>query len=260
MEQVIFRSHTGNHLVEVADNGRIRSLRFGTDERQSSIDLDRPDQLQLAYTRWMMTCLLLHPAPERFLLLGLGGGSIAKFLLRHHPNGIIDAVEKDATVIKLAKSYFELPTKENLHILNQDAVTFLADPPSSTAYHLALVDIFGPGYMAAPLFVTDFYRALLDRLTHDGVLAVNMWSGCKSPYQKARQAVLTACNGRVLQVQVKKRSNVILFGFPEQIPKKQLRHAKKNLPAYQQRYQLDFPSYVKRLRRSNRKSLSFRFT
>lgn len=256
MEQVIFRDHTGSHPVVVTDKGRLRSLRFGSDERQSTIDLDRPDILQLAYTKWMMTSLLLHPAPERFLLLGLGGGSIARFLLRHHPAAQIDAVEKEAAVIKLARSYFLLPDSKNLRIFQQDAVDFLVTAPSSTTYHLAFVDLFGPGSMAAPLFVTEFYQTLLDRLTADGILAINMWSGRKTHFQRARRALLTACEGRVLQMQVKKRSNIILLGFPEQVPKKQLRRAKKNLPAYQQRYQLDFPAYIRRLRRSNRHFLN----
>ena len=70
-------------LIEVFDDGKSRSLHFGTPARQSSMALDAPDRLQLPYTQAMMAFLLFQPQPEAVLMVGLGGGSMAKFLLRH---------------------------------------------------------------------------------------------------------------------------------------------------------------------------------
>ena len=61
----------------------IRSLHFTHGEVQSSMRVARPDELQVDYTRTMMGFLLLNPRPRRITMIGLGGGSLAKFCHRH---------------------------------------------------------------------------------------------------------------------------------------------------------------------------------
>ncbi len=253
MQELVFSDHTGEHPILVTDENTLRSLRFGTDEQQSCIDLRTPWALQLAYTRWMMTALLLHPSPEKFLLIGLGGGAIAHFLLHHHPEARIDVVEKEERVIRLARGYFKLPVRERFNIIHQDALSFL-QTTHTAAYQIAFVDIFTPGAMATPLFLADFHHAVLSRLTPDGVLAINLWSGDKHLYHQVSQAVRAASGGRQLRLQVKKRNNAILLVFPGEIPKKQIKKAQANCRMYQQRYHLDFSIYLKQLRRSHRLS------
>ena len=90
---VIHRSQDSRGVIEVVDDGCTRSLHFGNAVRQSAMDLNRPEYLVLTYTRAMMSCLLFKPTPCKVLLIGLGGGSLAKFLLHHIPNCTIDAVE-----------------------------------------------------------------------------------------------------------------------------------------------------------------------
>jgi spermidine synthase len=206
----------------------------------------------------MATALLLHPNPEKFLLFGLGGCALPHFLLYHHPEARIDVVEKEALVIELAHGYFKLPASATLRLIHQDAVDFLRTTGSS-GYHIAFLDIFGPGAMAPALFQAELYRGILDRLAPEGVLAVNLWDGDKSLFDQALEAVREASEGQVLQMQVKKRSNVILLVFPGDIPQKKIKKAQKNSPHYQQRYRLDFAHYLKRLRRTNRPSFLARF-
>lgn len=254
MPQLVFKGHTGQHPVLITDEDNLRSLRFGTEERQSCIDLQAPWKLQLAYTQWMATALLLHPCPEKFLLFGLGGGALPHFLLHHHSGSRIDVVEKEVQVIQLAHAYFRLPVRDNLRIIHRDALAFLADDPGR-GYHVAFLDIFGPGAMAPALFDAALYRSILDRLDPEGVLAVNLWSGEAALYRQALQAVAAGSDGRVLQMQVKRRSNVILLVFPGEIPQKAIKKARKHSAEHQQRYHLDFAPYLKRLRRTNRFSL-----
>jgi len=254
MHQLIFSGHTGQHPLLVTDEGNLRSLRFGTDERQSCIDLLAPWELQLAYTQWMTTALLLYPGPERFLLFGLGGGALPHFLVHHHPRAQVDVVEKEAQVIALAHDYFRLPRSETLRIIHQAAEGFVRSQETA-AYHIAFVDIFGPGAMAPALFSPGLYEAILDRLTPEGVMAINLWDGDQQLYHQALEAVREGSGGRVLQMQVKRRSNVILLVFADEIPQGRIKAAQRQLPLYQQRYGLDYALFLKRLRRTNRPSL-----
>ena len=66
--------------VEVSEQGGIRSLHLGSDTVQSSMKLDDPYELVLSYTRAMMAFLLFRPRPEHVLMIGLGGGSLPKFV------------------------------------------------------------------------------------------------------------------------------------------------------------------------------------
>lgn len=251
MELVIFKGNTANHPVIITDEGSLRSLRFGTEERQSCLDLQAPQILQLAYTRWMVTALLLPPQPEKFLVVGLGGASLPHFLLHHFPESSLTIVEKERLVIELAHGFFRLPLTDRVRMVHQDALFFAEKEPCG-GYHVAFLDIFGAGAMAPALFEVNLYRKLLTQLDADGVLAVNLWSGDRALYQQALEAINEACEGQMLFMQVKRRSNVILLVFPGPIPHQRIKKARKQGPLYQQRFGLDFPQFFKRLRRTNR--------
>ena len=65
--------------------------------------LSRPNALELAYTRDFMAALLLRPDAKRFLLIGLGAGSIAKFIYHHIPESDLTVVEINPKVLHVAR-------------------------------------------------------------------------------------------------------------------------------------------------------------
>jgi spermidine synthase len=71
-------------------------------------------------------------------------------------------------------------------------------------------------------------------------------------YRQALEAAHEASEGRMLCMQVKKRSNVILLLFPGEIPQKRIKAVRKQSTGLQQQYGLEFPLFLKRLRRTNR--------
>ena len=79
--------------IAVSDAGGVRSLHIGGDAVQSAMRIGAPDALYLDYTRCMLACLLFEPEPRRALLIGLGGGSLAKFLHRNLKSLQVRAVE-----------------------------------------------------------------------------------------------------------------------------------------------------------------------
>src|SRR5690349_9611761 len=85
----------------ILDYGQTRILYFTTAAVQSAMRLDDPEALIAPYTRKMMAFLLFLPAPRHVLMIGLGGGSLAKFCYRHLPRTRISVVEVNADVIAL---------------------------------------------------------------------------------------------------------------------------------------------------------------
>ena len=72
----------------------------------------RPWSLELEYTREMMAGMLLRQTgqwPRQALLIGLGAGSLAKFIYRYLPDCRITVVEINPQVAFVAQQYFKLP-------------------------------------------------------------------------------------------------------------------------------------------------------
>ena len=82
-----------------------QSLYFSIEEVQSRMQLQHPDALDLRYTRTMMGFLRFLPAPEAIAMIGLGGGSLAKFCHRHLPKARIDVAELNPHVIALRDAF-----------------------------------------------------------------------------------------------------------------------------------------------------------
>jgi spermidine synthase len=69
----------------VLKSAEYMTLHFSVRGTQSQMDTRWPNALELEYTRMMMGFLLFKPAPARIAMLGLGGGSLAKFCRHHLP-------------------------------------------------------------------------------------------------------------------------------------------------------------------------------
>ncbi len=194
----------------VIDNGTERSLFFDTASVQSAMRLDDPDVLVTAYTRKMMAFLLFMPEPRHILMIGLGGGSLAKFCYRHLPHTRITVVEINADVIALREHFAIPPDNERFEIIHEDGATFLAG--MSAKPDVILIDAFDELGVAPSLASLDFHRRASQSLTADGVLVMNL-SGQKTRYPIHIESLRAAFAGAVLTVPVEADSNVLLFAF-----------------------------------------------
>ena len=81
----IHRHFGADVSVDVSEVDGVRNLHLGNDTVQSAMRLKTPHALELAYTRGMMAYLLFSEKVERVLAIGLGGGSVPKYLHHHLP-------------------------------------------------------------------------------------------------------------------------------------------------------------------------------
>jgi spermidine synthase len=165
--------------IEVVEALGLRSLHFGTAARQSSQWLAEPERLEMPYLRAMLAGLPFVAHPRRCLLLGLGGGSLAGFILRHCHDALVDAVEYRPAMVEVARDYFGLPESPRLRIHLADAHDYLRRHAGlrDGDYDLILVDLFDERGLAPCVLRDDFLAALTAALSPVGVLTVNLWSG-----------------------------------------------------------------------------------
>lgn len=219
--EVVHRSEDENGLVEVVDEarGKLRSLHFGSSARQSTMFVERPDELALEYTRHMLTALpLLEGDPRRALMLGLGGGSLVKFLLRQCPQCHVDVVELRAMIVEVAQRFFGVPeAHERLAIHVADGRRYVLDyataGPAATPYDLILVDLHGSHGMAPVVTEPDFLPACRQVMAADGVLSANLWFGVDEAQERRLRKHLAAIYEQVLYLPVAGKRNCIAHGL-----------------------------------------------
>jgi spermidine synthase len=244
-------SHCRDDLGEivVADDNGIRSLYFG-DLLQSSIRLDSAEALIEDYNLAMMSALIFKDNPRTVLLIGLGGCSLVHFLLNAFPECVIDVAEIREKVIDLAHDFFLLP-KETSHIrifhtAGQDFISGQHD--SGNRYDLIIVDAFDESGPAVSLIEEGFLIACRERLSEDGILAVNLWSRPKDDFPGLYASVREVFGSNTLKLLLSEAYwNTIIFGsaYPEFF---------RDLPSYRQKtvmlqrkYGINFPKYLKYL-------------
>ena len=73
---------------------------------QSCMQIDDPTRLVLPYTRAMAATLVVPRRLQRLLQVGLGGGSLVRWVQRYLPGLRQDVVEIDPVVVDVARELF----------------------------------------------------------------------------------------------------------------------------------------------------------
>ncbi|MET0088872.1 MAG: hypothetical protein ABW068_02440 [Candidatus Thiodiazotropha sp.] len=147
-----------------------RWLRHEDGSIQSIIWLKHPDYPVFEYVRGMLCGLLFHPEPQRLLNLGLGAGTLERFLLRNSTGIALTSVEPDRDIQRMARDCFDLPDGHN--VVSQSAQDYLSG--IQTTYDTIFCDIHpGPGENN-PLNEDRFVAELARVLAPDGVVAINL--------------------------------------------------------------------------------------
>lgn len=131
-----------------------------------------PVTLFLPYSQLFVAALALVPEPTRGLILGHGGGSMAKWLARTWPDLELDVVEVDPAVVRVAEQYFEYHPPPWHHIHVKDARAFLRS--AATTYDVIWIDVFARHMVPFHLTTTEFFSEVRAHLKPDGVVVVNL--------------------------------------------------------------------------------------
>jgi spermidine synthase len=213
-----------DHSVTIAEEGGVRSLHIGGLAIQSAMRLSAPDELELHYTRAMMSFLLFNAHPDDVLMIGLGGGSIAKFIHRRMPTTRLCAVEIRKEVVAAARSFFSLPEDDRrLSVMVGDGARYMPEHPASA--DVILLDGFENGRQPRELCSQSFYDAAYEALRPQGVLVVNFMA-----FDKKLDALCArmerSFGSRVILVDAADRVNVIALAFrggPARVALRELR-------------------------------------
>ena len=249
---VIYSGQDEHGDLTVVQEATSRTLHFGSTARQSTMLMADPTRLALSYTRCMVGGLLLAPPPCSALVLGLGGGSLPKFLLHNFAECRIDVVEMRARVVAVARRYFALPEDKRLALHVQKAERFLSRTDTGP-YDWLLVDLYNRDGMASVLDEPDFFLRCRQLLSERAVLSVNLWTGNRAEsLDRIRTRLTEAFGESVLLLPVAGKSNTVALAFNVPMPALNDPRMHRRAAQLQTLYGIEFVDFLRDLLHHNK--------
>lgn len=238
-----------NFPIEIREARGVRTLHFGSEWVQGSMRVARPWDLELAYTREMMAALLLSAdwpgMPKQILQIGLGAGSLTRFIYRYLPEAKQVVVEQSAAVVGAAHQGFYLPQAcERLQIVVAEGAQWMAD--SAELFDLILVDGFDADGKTGGLERVRFYQDAYQRLAPGGLFVCNFLS--RSPgFLESCLALDSAFAGRSRLLPQTPGGNVIALATLSETNSLDEAALRERATQLQERTALDLMPLVERL-------------
>ena len=203
----LFTSKEGEDSIQVLEkkgrrylilNGGLQSINYDSSFKLTPTIFDA----------FLLTADILPPKVvfPRLLLLGLGGGYVARGYLNFYPRIFVDGVEINKTIISLGKQFFNL-AHPYLNIIKDDAQNFLRQ--SSRNYAVIVIDLYKGNQPVSFLSDQNFLLEIRDHLSYPGVASFNF----QKFDQKAKAAFLKIFR-EVLVLHLPSNLMVIATNFP----------------------------------------------
>ena len=217
-EKVLYEkpSMFGTIVVTEDENG-LRVLRFARyGPRQSLVKPGDPDYLGLPYARTAFVGLALSEEPRRFLVVGLGGGTLPMFLHKHYPDATIDAVDIDPDVVDVARKFFGFREDQFMRAHVADGRRFIEQ--SGQPYDAIFLDAFGSDSVPPHLTTQEFLRAVRQALNPGGVVISNVWGRFSNPLYDSMVRTYQEVFEELYILDVAGAGNMILLALPRRQP------------------------------------------
>jgi len=159
-------------LPQIHETPETRSLHFAGRHLQSRMLTCDPIALSLDYTKTMMGFLLFVPRPRRLAMIGLGGGSLARFCHHELPHTHIDVIEINSQVVALRDTFQIPPDGERFRIHIEDGADFIAR--ASDCYDVVLLDGYTQDGIPDALASHKFHRDCRASLRDGGIMVSNV--------------------------------------------------------------------------------------
>ena len=172
------RIETEYNNIFIVQKGDFLAMTFrlkGENTRQSVLNLRDRGQLPLPHSHYQTLAAVHAGKLKSMLMVGLGGGSVSEYFLRHVAELHVTSVELDPGVVAAAKKYFGAAESARHKIATGDGRVFLTR--NKAKYDVVMIDAFRGGYVPFHLLTHEFYTLLASRLEPDGVAVLNLRAG-----------------------------------------------------------------------------------
>lgn len=185
--------------------------------RQTCMQLNDPDRMVFEYTRMMTSALFVRPEPESVLIIGLGGATLPSALHKLLPQAVIDTVEIDPAVVKVAQRFFgyELDSRQRVHV--EDGRAFVQRAlREGRRFDMVLLDAFDVDYIPAHLLTVEFLEEVRGLLSPGGVAVANSFT--RSRMYERESATYAMVFGRFYNLRAGLEGNRVIIAAKDTLP------------------------------------------
>lgn len=213
-ETVLYEKASAYNLIVVTEEkSGLRTLRFGKEGmRQSVVKPGNPDHLALPYAEVMLVGLALSEEPRRFLVIGLGGGTLPTFLRKHYSNAVIDVVDIDPDVVDVAKKFFGFREDRHMNVHVSDGRRFIEN--TRQPYDVIFLDAFGAAGTPSHLTTQEFLEAVRRAVAPGGVVVANLWGPSANRLYGSMVRTYREVFDELLILEVRGAGNMIVLALP----------------------------------------------
>lgn len=166
---------------------KVRVLTTGPSGAQSGVLTDGSGELVFWYTQQMAEIVSRVSERDKVLVLGGGTFTLPQYLARQYPSTKVDVVEIDAGLEKIAQQHFYFDPPANLRIIVDDARAYLNS--TDEQYDIILIDVYSDTSVPFALLTKEYGDQVRDRLTPEGVVAINVIAATEGPCQPLLEAI-----------------------------------------------------------------------
>ncbi|NLG56544.1 MAG: fused MFS/spermidine synthase [Rhodococcus sp.] len=186
----------------------------------SHITPDDPGRLDFDYMRWISLVVRERWQPDaalRFLHLGGGACSLARYFAHTYPQSRHVVVEIDGTLAELARQWFDLPRAPRLRIRAGEARAVTETLTESTR-DVVIRDVFAGDATPAALTTTEFTAHVRRVLAPGGIYVVNCGDQRDLSTAKREAATIgaafrfTAAIADQAMLKGRRRGNIVIAG------------------------------------------------
>jgi len=241
----------GTIKVKLKDDKYV-DLAFNEDDVQSRLNLNTPERPQLKYVQTMLAAPLFfkdNDDLQNILIIGHGGGTIAKYYADFYPNKNKVVVDIRPALFDISKAYFNYSPDKNTSLVSSDASVFLnKSRTAKDKYDIINIDIFfdGPADIQLNHY---FWDNVSNVLSTEGISVTNVWKGDHiEKYSKILENHLSVFN-TVFEISNSDTFQVALFG--SNIPYEVLMHPYVYIKAIEMTglTAVDFKTHLNNMRR-----------
>ncbi|HKK05762.1 MAG TPA: fused MFS/spermidine synthase [Gammaproteobacteria bacterium] len=250
---ILHKAVTNAGPIYVVQDRTGRSLYFGDGPVQGRILNANPVRPALGYVQGMTAFLLFREQVDSVLQVGLGAGALTRFLLSALPTTLIDVVEAEPAVVDIARRYFDLPDDPRLRMHIGDGALHVADA-GAPACDVLLVDAYDAVAMSPSVSEYAFFAACRERLTSEGIFAINLWNGQADAFAQILSRIDEVFDYQTLCLPVAGKGNVVVFAFnraPRPLSVKLLR---ERAAVLERHHDIPYMRFLRQLQSANRPS------
>ena len=183
------------------------------------------------------------------LTIGLGGGSVAKYVHKHCQGIKSTVVEINPKVIQMARNQFYVPENDDyFDVIEGDGLQYLVEHIHAT--DVLLIDAFDSNGIPPDFCSQDFFDQCSATLKSDGIFVINLWGSDKN-FDIYLQRIEQSFEQKVLMMRTGKPGNIVVFGFNKAPSNLNVVSLQERAKALEAQHQIEFSDFIDKLCNDN---------